>query len=148
MDLPRKWVILPVIAASGPLSLGVETALRLALFTPDMRYLRSLTAPTLTPVAWALTGVTALGGLLAVPVQRAWFQRRWRRLSPEARTPEAHARAAFEALYVATSVPQIPALVVTLLFTAGSSLLPVATALGVSAIAVLAQGLVTHDPPA
>ena len=63
MSLPRRWVILPVIAVSGPLSLGVETALRLALFTPDMRYLRSLTGPTLTPIAWGLAGLTALQAL-------------------------------------------------------------------------------------
>lgn len=142
MSLPRKWVILPVIAVSGPLSLGVETALRLALFTPDMRYLRSLTGPTLTPIAWALAALTALGGALAVPVQRWWYRRRLAGLAPEARTPAMRARMAFEALYVSTSVPQLPALAVTLLFTAGSSLLPVATALAVSALAVLAQGLV------
>lgn len=145
MSAPRKWLILPVIAASGPLSLGVETGLRLALFTPDMRYLRSLTAPTLTPIAWGLAALTALGGVFAVSVQRAWFRRRWKKLSEAERTVEARERVAFEALYVATSVPQIPALVVTLLFTAGSSLTPVATALGVSAIAVLAQGWVQLD---
>lgn len=142
MSLPRKWVILPVIAVSGPLSLGVETALRLALFTPDMRYLRSLTGPTLTPIAWGLAAVTALGGAVAVPVQRWWYRRRLAGLAPEARTPEVRARMAFEALYVSTSVPQLPALAVTLLFTAGASLVPVATALAVSALAVLAQGLV------
>lgn len=145
MSLPRKWALLPAIAASGPLSLGVETAVRLALFTPDMTYLRSLTGPTLTPVAWVLAGVTAFGGLLAVPVQRWWYRRRMVRLAPEARTAEARAKAAFEALYVATSVPQLPALAVTFLFTAGSSLVPVAVALGISALAVLAQGLVTLD---
>jgi hypothetical protein len=142
MSLPRRWVILPVIAVSGPLSLGVETALRLALFTPDMHYLRSLTGPTLTPIAWGLAGVTALGGALAVPVQRWWYRRRVAQLPLDARTDDARARMAFEALYVSTSVPQLPALAVTLLFTAGSSLVPVATALAVSALAVLAQGLV------
>jgi len=144
MSLPRKWVILPLIAVSGPLSLGVETAVRLALFTPDMVYLRSLTAPTLTPVAWFLAALTALGGLAAVPVQRGWYRRRIAREGAGA-TPESRARAAFEALYVATSVPQIPALVVTLFFTAGARLLPVAVALGVSALAVLAQGFVRLD---
>lgn len=141
MSLPRKWVILPLIAVSGPLSLGVETGVRLALFTPDMVYLRSLTAPTLTPIAWGLAALTALGGLAAVPVQRAWYRRRLAGAGADV-TPEARARAAFEALYVATSVPQIPALVVTFFFTAGSRLLPVAVALGISALAVLAQGLV------
>ena len=145
MRPPRKWVLLPAIAASGPLSLGVETAVRLALFTPEMRYLRSLTGPTLTPIAWSLAGVTALGGVVAVPVQRWWYRRRLARLAPEARTDEARAKAAFEALYVATSVPQLPALAVTFFFTAGASLLPVAVALGVSALAVLAQGLVELD---
>ncbi|MEZ4392103.1 MAG: hypothetical protein R3A48_13475 [Polyangiales bacterium] len=146
MSLPRKWVILPLIAISGPLSLGVETALRLALFTPDMRYLRSLTAPTLTPIAWGLAALTALGGLAAVRVQRGWYRRRLAKIPEAERSDDAKARAAFEALYVATSVPQIPALVVTLLFTAGSSLAPVATALGVSAVAVLAQGWVELEP--
>jgi len=137
-------MILPVIAVSGPLSLGVETGVRLALFTPDMVYLRSLTGPTLTPIAWALAGVTALGGALAVPVQRAWYRRRLARQGAPA-DEGARARAAFEALYVATSVPQVPALVATFFFTAGSSLTPVAVALGVSALAVLAQGLVKLD---
>jgi hypothetical protein len=142
MSLPRTWVILPLIAVSGPLSLGVETAVRLAMFTPEMTYLRSLTGPTLTPIAWGFAAVTALGGVLGVPVQRVWYRRRLARMEPAARTDDARARVAFEALYVGTSVPQIPALLVTFLFTAGASLTPVAVALGVSALAVLAQGLV------
>ncbi|MFO0630872.1 MAG: hypothetical protein U0325_35315 [Polyangiales bacterium] len=145
MAVPRKWVILPLIAVSGPLSLGVETAVRLALFTPDMVFLRAQARPLLTPFAWGLAAVTVLGGAAAVPVQRAWYRRRLASMGVEGETPEGRARAAFEALYVATSVPQVPALVVTLCFTAGSALLPVAVALGVSAAAVLALGLVRLD---
>ena len=47
------------------------------------------------------------------------------------------------ALYVATSVPQIPALAATFLFTAGARFVPVMTTLMVAALGVMLQGWTT-----
>ncbi len=44
-------------------------------------------------------------------------------------------------MFVATSIPQLPAILSTLLLTAGSDALPVLAAMGLSTAAVIAIGL-------
>jgi hypothetical protein len=143
MATPSRRVLVAAIAVSSPLSLGVETALRTLLFTDDMRDLRAMVGPSLTPVAWAMVGLTAVAAVVGVAVQGAAFRHALR--SRDASDPDARERARVQALYVASSVPQLPALVATFLFTGGAALTPVTIALLIAALGVLALGVMRGD---
>lgn len=138
MGAPSRRLLLPLIALSSPLSLGVETGLRKLLFTADMVDLRTMARPTMTPVAWVIAGLTLVAIFVGVPVHRIAYAHALK--SRDASDPAAVERARMMALYVASSVPQFPALVATFLFTAGAELTPVAVSLGLSALGVMLQG--------
>lgn len=138
MGAPSRRLLLPLIALTSPLSLGLETGLRTLLFTRDMIDLRAMARPTMTPIAWGAAALTLLAVFVGVGVHRAAFAHALE--SRDARDPAAVERARLQALYVASSVPQVPALVATLLFTAGSELAPVAVSLALSAVGVMVMG--------
>jgi hypothetical protein len=140
MATVSRRVLLPLIALSSPLSLAVETALRTLLFTDNMRELRLLARETLTPIAWALVPVTAAAAVLGVFVHRAALRKTLADAALRAGKPDAEENARLTALYVATSVPQIPALAATLLLTAGARVEPVMLTLLVAALGVMLQG--------
>jgi hypothetical protein len=140
MATVSRRVLLPLIAVSSPLSLGVETAIRTALFTDDMRALREMARDSLTPIAWAFVPLTALAGALGVLVHRAVLRRTLARAALPGARPDAAESARLTALYVATSVPQLLALAATFLFTAGARLAPVMITLLVAAFGVMLQG--------
>ena len=133
-------MLLPLIALSSPLSLGVETAIRTALFTDDMKDLRLLARDTLTPVAWGFVPLTVAASALGVWVHRVALRRALAAAKLKVGKPDAQENARMTALYVATSVPQLPALVATFLFTAGSRVEPVMLTLLVAAAGVMLQG--------
>lgn len=134
-------MLLPLIALSSPLSLAVETGLRTLLFTSDMRELRLMVRDTLTPVAWGFVPVTAAASLLGVVVHRAVLKRALAKAALKVGDPDAEEHARLTALYIATSVPQFPALAATFLFTAGARFVPVMTTLLVAAAGVMLQGM-------
>lgn len=138
---PTRTQITVMLALSTPASLVAETLLRRALFTPDLRLLRGLLRPHLTPVAWALLAVTTAAALVGVPVQRRVHAWMFGRLGARATLPAARHQAELGAMYVASSVVQLPTLASTVTFTLGAELLPVATALGVAAVGVGAMGV-------
>lgn len=135
-----RRVLLPLIALSSPLSLGVETAIRTALFTDDMRALRAMARDALTPVAWGFVPVTVAASALGVLVHRVALRRALAHAALRVGRPDAEESARLTALYVATSVPQVPALAATFLFTAGARLEPVLLTLLVAAAGVMLQG--------
>lgn len=140
MATVSRRVLLPLIALSSPLSLAVETAIRTALFTDDMRALRSMASDALTPIAWGFVPVTTAASLLGVFVHRAALRRALAAAARKVGNPDAEENARLTALYVATSVPQLPALAATFLFTAGARLEPVMTTLLIAAFGVMLQG--------
>jgi hypothetical protein len=137
-------VVTLVIALATPAALGVETLLRVLLLPAEIAGLREDLRPALTPLAWGLVALTCL----AVPLGFATRSAMERRLLAKAEpTPKKRAEAAFEAVFVGTSVPQIPALLATIALTAGAEALPVLLAVGVSAAAVVAIAQVPRKAP-
>lgn len=130
--------MLTVVAA--PFALGFETLLRKLLFPPEFEDVRALVGPTLTLAAWALPIVCLLAGLAGVVFQRRLVERALRKL-PAARRddPESQEKARVGAFLLAASVPQVPAIVATVLFTFGASLVPVVVTVVVSTLGVVAQ---------
>lgn len=140
MATVSRRVLLPLIALSSPLSLAVETAIRTALFTDEMRELRLMVRETLTPVAWWFVPVTAAASALGVLVHRMVLRRALASAARRRGDPDAEENARVTALYVASSVPQLPALAATFLFTAGARVEPVMVTLLVAAAGVMLQG--------
>ena len=140
MATVSRRVLLPLIAISSPLSLAVETAVRTVMFTDDMRALRLMVRDTLTPVAWGFVPVTVAASVVGVLVHRAALRRTLALAALKVGRPDAEENARLTALYIATSVPQIPALGATLLFTAGARFEPVMITLLVAAFGVMLQG--------
>ncbi len=136
-------MLLPLIALSSPLSLAVETGIRTVMFTDDMRELRLMVRDTLTPIAWGFVPVTVAASVLGVVVHRVALKRALAAAKLKVGRPDAEEDARLTALYVATSVPQLPALVATFLFTAGARFVPVMTTLLVAAAGVMLQGVTT-----
>lgn len=140
MATVSRRVLLPLIALSSPLSLAVETAIRTALFTGEMRELRLMARDALTPVAWGFVPLTLAASALGVLAHRAALRRAMASAAKRPGDPDAVENARITALYVASSVPQLPALVATFLFTAGARVEPVMVTLLVAAAGVMLQG--------
>jgi hypothetical protein len=135
--------VVVLIAVSAPLALGFETLLRKLVFVPligaELREVREFYWPELTDelrqavltnTAWVLVLVSVLAGVLGVVLLRR-AARRQRDLA-EVR----------DQLLLLTSIPQVPAILATLCFAFGSSLLPVLVSMAVSTVFVFVQGLV------
>lgn len=136
-------MLLPLIALSSPLGLAVETGMRTLLFTSDMRELRLMVRDTLTPIAWGFVPLTAAASVLGVLVHRVVLKRALEAAKRKVGNPDAEEDARLTALYIATSVPQLPALAATFLFTAGARFVPVMTTLLIAAAGVMLQGVTT-----
>jgi len=134
--LPR--VVMPAVAA--PAALGLETVLRSLLFPPDFEVLRETLHVPATVAAWVLVLICAA----LVPVAFVWkrhlFARRVRRLegASTAATEEQRKQAVVGAYMLAASLPQVPAVLATLAFLFGASIVPVAATLAIVTVAVVA----------
>lgn len=146
MSPPRRSVLVAVLAVSSPASLAAETAIRRLTFTADMREMRVLLNPFLTPVAWALLAVTCAAAMVGVPAHRVIHRRMVERLGERRDDPQARASTDTVALYVAASVVQFPTLLATMCFTLGSDVAPVFAALCVAAVGVVLIGLFGAPP--
>lgn len=139
-SISRRTAIL-LVGSAVPIAYAMETAVR-ALLTmpPEILWLREQLQPFLTRVAWWLFGASFPAALLGLWVQRVMARRMLARLPPEA-TPAQAERAELEAYFLASSVPQIPALLATVTSLGGGSPGPVVATLVVSTIGVVAQGM-------
>jgi hypothetical protein len=138
MGRAARFGISALVAASPPLALAGETVVRAFVMPPETAQLRVLAGPTATTVAWALAAAALVAAGLAL-----WLQRRWCRAHLEraiARN-EDPSRALLDRTFLSMSVPQVPAVLATMAFTAGSDLAPVLACMAVAAAAVLAQAL-------
>jgi len=137
----RQYGVLAIICLSTPLALGVETVLRRVMMPPDFEAVRAWLSPTLTPWAWATVPLTAVATGLGWWLLRVLKRRELNKRRPGLTESEARARAEFEALMLSTSAPQVPAVMATMLFMMGASLVPVLVAMGVAMLGVLSLGL-------
>jgi hypothetical protein len=138
--------LLGIVAISTPLALAVETGLRMLLFPPEFEDLRMLLRPIITPYLWATPVLAVVFAFIGIRVQRVVVHKQLAKLSEDKRTPEAEAKAHFDALMLSSSCPQIPALMATFGFMFGSELLPVCVGIAVATAGVCVLGLVLPVP--
>lgn len=145
-------MISALVIISAPIALGIETAIRLAVAPPIFGRMRVYLRPTLTLIAWAFVGLTALaailGGRLAsrqLPRVLAESATRPTVAAPPipwiSRCPAA-ARAVLDRLMILCAIPQVPAIAATLLFMFGSELRPVLVAMAASSAGVAVQTVI------
>lgn len=138
---PSLRVIVLLIALSAPLALGIETLFRVHVLArilgPALDEVRTFFSPTTTRVAWLLVGATVVAGFVGIAVTRAVVRKLLHEPDPVQR-----ARRLTDRTILLTSIPQVPAVLATLCFTAGAQLLPVLLAMLVSTAFVLVQGFV------
>ncbi|MCB9628163.1 MAG: hypothetical protein H6725_12380 [Sandaracinaceae bacterium] len=156
MDLaPRSRLALMVLVVTAvPSAWGLETALRTAFFPADFEELRMLLSASMTTVARAMLVLTA--ALLAPSyfLMRRLARARLRALP--ALRPELRASARVLAFLGASSLLQLPGVVVTFSFMFGAALRPVAASVGLGTAGLLVLAALTlrdaaregaHEPP-
>lgn len=129
--------VLVLVALSTPLALLVETGVRRLMMPPAFEQVRTWLSPALAPWAWATVPITLVATGLGWWLYGVLLRRALRRAAPE---QPAHDGARLEALILASSAPQLPAVGATVLFMLGAPLLPVIVAMGVATLGVLSLG--------
>jgi hypothetical protein len=133
-----------LVVTAVPVAWGVETALRNAFFPADFEQLRELLRPAMTAVARGLVVVTVALLLPTYLLMRRLAHARLRVLP--ALRPDLRAGARVLAFLGASSLLQVPGVLVTFAFMFGAALKPVAACvvLGTGGLVVLA-GLALRD---
>ncbi|MCH9682164.1 MAG: hypothetical protein K0V04_12070 [Deltaproteobacteria bacterium] len=142
----RLYGLLGLIALSTPLSLAVESLIRRLLLPPEFDQVRVWLAPTLTPWAWGMVPLTVATTALGWWLFSSLARRELRRARPGLTPAQARAKAQFEALMLASSAPQVPAVAATVLFMFGASIVPVAVAMVTATAGVLSLALWLRTP--
>ena len=136
---PSTLLLWATIVAA-PAALGFETALRLLFFPAEFDLIREFLREYLTPVAWVLVLVTALGAAIGLGLQRALAQKRVSRFPPDAPLSARYA-AVTGVFLLTTAAPQLPSILATFCFMFGSSILPVLVCISVTTMGVVLQAL-------
>lgn len=136
---PSLRVVVLLIAISAPLALAIETLFRVQvlgrILGPALDEVRTYFSPQTTAMAYLMVGATVVAGVVGIVATRAAV----RRIASEP-DPARRARLLRDRTLLLTSIPQIPAIVATLCFTAGAELAPVLVAMAISTVFVLVQG--------
>jgi hypothetical protein len=139
----RRFGLLALIATSGPIAFAIEWLFRTRFAPAEMREVYELTAPELTRFAWWCVPVPllglALGWVIHPSLERRALARIQKDPGPSARPPEE--RASLEAMFLATSIPQLLGLFLDFQFLMGADAAPVLATLPVSVGSVLVLGL-------
>jgi len=136
-----RWTMLLFVGGAAPIAFGLEMVLRALLSPASFERARAELRPTLTPVAWVLFALCVPAVVLGWSTNRWLVRRELGRLREP--TPTQRARVELEALLLATSIPQLPALLAIVASMFGAEILPVLLTLAVSTAGVVAQGLST-----
>lgn len=132
--------MLAVVVVSTPLALAFETLLRQLLFPPEMDEVRAWLRPSLTPWTWLAPPASAAASVLGVKLYRILLRRGTAKLDPGKTDPDAIDKVRLDALLLATSAPQVPALLATVAFMFGAELTPVLVAMAVATLGVASVG--------
>lgn len=133
----RLYGLLGLIALSTPLVLVVETGMRRLVMPPDFDGVRAWLSPTLTPWAWATVPATLVATGLGWWLYRVLARRELRAHRPGLTEAQARAKAEFEALMLASSAPQVPAVAATMLYMLGADVVPVAVSMAGATLGVV-----------
>lgn len=135
------WGLLGLIALSTPLAWLMESGLRRLVFPPDFDAVRAWLSPALTPWAWALVPTTLVTTAIGWWLYRALARREVMARRPGLTVEQARAKAEFEALMLASSAPQVPAVAATMLYMLGADVVPVAAAMVAATLGVISLGV-------
>lgn len=136
----RLWGILGLVALSTPLMMVVEMGMRRLVLPPELDHVRAWLRPTLTPWAWATVPLCAVTTVLGWWLYRVLARRELRARRPGLTEAQARAKAEFEALMLASSAPQIPAVAAAMLLMLGADVVPVAVTMAAATLGVLSLG--------
>jgi hypothetical protein len=136
----RLFGLLGLVAISTPLALVVESSLRRLVMPPDFDAVRAWLSPALTPWAWAMVPATLVGTALGWWLLGVLTRRELRARRPGVTEEQARDKAEFEALMLASSAPQVPAVAATMLYMLGAGLEPVIASMGVATLGVVSLG--------
>lgn len=137
----KFYGVLAVVATSTPLAMLVEAGMRRLTFPPEFDEVRLWLRPAITPWTWIAVPLGVVAIPLAAAVQR-WLVARSLAKLPEARRTEAErVSCEYDAMLLSTSITQLPAVLATVAFMFGAALPPVATAMAIATVGVIALGL-------
>lgn len=134
--------VLALVAVSTPLALAFETGLRRIMFPPEFDDVRMWLRPSITPWVWIAPVACVIAVPLGFALQRWLVARDLARFPEQERTDARRTAAEFDALLLSTSAPQLPAVISTFAFMAGSHLSPVIAAMVVATAGIMVLGLV------
>jgi uncharacterized glyoxalase superfamily metalloenzyme YdcJ len=140
----NRWFLVAMIAVSPPVSLGALVLLRRYDVLEGLRVVAEVFGETATALATTSAVATALGAVAAAPLYRVLYRRSVARL----KTPDdlrAKRSAALTALYVSTSVPQLPALFAIILYAVGADLRPAALSVILATVGAALVGLASKS---
>ena len=140
----NRWFLVAMIAVSPPISLGMLLVLRRTHVPDVLRAMAEVFGESATALASTAAAVTALGTLAAVPLYHALYRRSVARLkNPD--DARAKRSAALTALYVSTSVPQLPALFAIILLTVGADLRPAMISVVLATVGAVLVGMASKS---
>jgi len=137
----RLWGLLGLVALSTPLAWVMESGMRRLVFPPDFDAVRAWLSPTLTPWAWAMVPFTLVTTGIGWWLFRVLGRRSRLAHRPGLTDEQRRAKAELEALMLASSAPQVPAVAATLLYMLGADVVPVVMTMGAAALGVVSLGL-------
>lgn len=115
--------------------------MRRLVFPPDFDAVRAWLSPTLTPWAWAMVPATLVTTGIGWWLYRVLARRELSTRRPGLTAEQVRAKAEFEALMLASSAPQVPAVAATMLYMLGADVVPVAAAMGTAMLGVVSLGV-------
>lgn len=140
----NRWFLVAMIAVSPPVSLGMLLVLRRTQVLEGLHAMAEIFGETATALASTSAVVTALGTLAAAPLYHALYRRSVARLkNPD--DARAKRSAALTALYVSTSVPQLPSLLAIILLTVGADLRPALASVVLATVGTVLVGMASKS---
>lgn len=143
----RRLGLLLATLSAAPAALGLELAIRAYLMPPEVREVYAFVGPELTRLAWWLVPSPLVGLALGLWLEPRLYARALERLrrgggtSALGEAVSEHERAGLEAMFFATSIPQLFGFMQDFMFLLGADIGPVLATMPVSMGSVLVVGL-------
>ena len=131
----KKYILVAMTALAAPSAFGLETLLRKVLFPPEFEEVRATLSDLLTIPTWVVAILVFCSLAAGVVFQKRQLNRKLAQL--QSATVKQKNEAAMGVFMLSASIPQIPAILATLMFMFGAELMPVAVTMAVSCLGVL-----------
>jgi len=132
----RRMMLGAVIAASAPMTLATEHAVRPYVLSPEILELRLWIADPMTDSAWLVVWSCGLFVLLAAAVMQRMLKPWWSEFG-EPQPPRSVQRRFLNVVMISTSIVQAPAILQTFLVMLGADLRPALITMVVTSVAIV-----------